>query len=148
METNEQLFRRIIEEGWSKGDTAVVDELASPDFVEHQYGLVSPDAAGVKDQIASLHRAFPDFSMTVEDLVRSGDRVWGRMTARGTQEGQFGPIPATGKRVEITVVDIMRFKDGKLVEHWGVADRFAAMEQLGMKPPPRAIMKLIGFVRG
>ena len=52
-----------------------------------------------------------------------------------------------GKKIEITVIDIMRFKDGKLIEHWGVPDRLAAMEQLGMKPPPKFIMKLMALFR-
>lgn len=148
MNTNEQLFRAIIERGFSKGDASVMDELASPDFVEHQYGFVPPYVTGVKRAIASLHSAFPDFSMTVEELVSSGDRVWGRMTARGTHRGPLGPMPPTGKRMEITVIDIMRFQDGKLVEHWGVPDRFAMMEQLGMRPPPRIIVKILSLLRG
>jgi predicted ester cyclase len=85
--------------------------------------------------------------MAVDDLVSSGDDVWGRMTARGTQHGQFGPMPPTGRRIEITVIDIMRFRDGLLVEHWGVPDRLAAMEQLGMKPPPKLVMKLMSFLQ-
>jgi predicted ester cyclase len=148
MKTNEQLFRKIIEEGFGKGDPTVIDALASPDFLEHQYGFTPPGASGVKRAIASLHDAFPDFSLTIEELVSSGDKVWGRMTARGTQEGQLGPMPPTGRRIEITVIDIMRFKDGRLVEHWGVPDRFAMMEQLGMKPPPKFVMKLLTLLRG
>lgn len=147
MNTNEQLFREIIEDGFSKGDVTVVDKLFSPDFVEHQHGFRPPYASSVKRAIEGLHESFPDFSMTVDALVSSDDQVWGRMTARGTQHGQFGPMPPTGKRIEITVVDIMRFRDGKLVEHWGVPDRLAAMEQLGMKPPPRIIMKLLSMLR-
>ena len=143
MNTNEQLFRIIIEDGFSKGDVTVFDRYASPDFVEHQYGFIPPNAEGVKERIRNLHTAFPDFSMTIEDLVTDGYKVWGRMIARGTQKGQFGPIPPTDKKFEITVIDIMRFKDGKLIEHWGVADRLALMEQLGMKPPPRIIMKIM-----
>jgi predicted ester cyclase len=69
------------------------------------------------------------------------------MTARGIQKGQFGPMPPTGKKIEITVIDIMRFKEGKLLEHWGVPDRSAAMEQLGMKSPPKLIMKLMRLFR-
>ena len=148
MKTNEQLFRAIIEEGFSKGAVTVIDDLASPDFVEHQYGFVPPNASSVKRAITSLHFAFPDFSMTVEELVSNGDKVWGRMTARGTHKGQLGPMPPTGKRIEITVIDIMRFKDGKLIEHWGVPDRFAMMEQLGLKPPPKIIMRILTFLRG
>ncbi len=146
MNTNEQLFRIIIEDGFGKGDVTVFDRHASSDFVEHQYGFIPPNAEGVKQVIRSLHNAFPDFSMTVEDLVTDSDKVWGRMTARGTQKGQFGPMPPTDKKFEITVIDIMRFKDGKLIEHWGVADRLALMEQLGMKPPPKIIMKIMSLL--
>lgn len=146
MNTNEQLFRIIIEDGFSKGDVTVFDRHASPDFVEHQYGFIPPNAEGVKKVIRSLHNAFPDFSMTIEDLATDSDKVWGRMTARGTQKGQFGPMPPTDKKFEITVIDIMRFKDGKLIEHWGVADRLALMEQLGMKPPPKFIMKIMNLL--
>ena len=147
MNSNEELFRILIEEGFSKGDVTVFDKYASQNFVEHQYGFIPPDLTGVKIAIESLHKAFPDFSMIIEDLVVADDKVWGRMTARGTQMGQFGPMPPTGKKIEITVIDIMRFKEGKLIEHWGVPDRFASMEQLGMKPPPKLIMKLMSLIR-
>jgi predicted ester cyclase len=145
--SNEQLFKILIEEGFSKGNVTVFDKYTSQDFVENQYGFFPPDVEGVKKAIHSLHTAFSDFSMVIEDLVAYGDKVWGRMTARGIQKGQFGPMPPTGKRIEITVIDIMRFKDGKLIEHWGVPDRLAAMEQLGMKPPPKLIMKLMTLFR-
>jgi predicted ester cyclase len=102
---------------------------------------------GVKKAINNLHSAFPDFNMVIEDLVENDNKVWGRMTASGTQLGQFGPMPPTGKKFEITVIDIMHFKDGKLIEHWGVPDRMGLMEQLGMKPPPKLIMKLMTMFR-
>jgi predicted ester cyclase len=145
--TNEQLFRIFIEEGFSKGDVTVFDKYASPDFIEHQYGFNPPNAEGVKKAINSLHNSFPDFSLTIEDMITEGDKVWGRMTGRGTHKKQFGPIPPTNKIFEITVIDIMRFKDEKLIEHWGVPDRLALMEQLGMKPPPKIIMKIMSLLR-
>jgi predicted ester cyclase len=145
MKTNEQLFRILIEDGFSKGDVSVFDKYASREFVEHQNGFTPPNTEGVKKAIDGLHSAFPDFSMSIEDLSMDGDKVWGRMTAQGTHRGQFGPLPPTGKKFEITVIDIMRFKDGQLIEHWGVPDRLALMEQLGMKPPPKFIMKIISI---
>jgi predicted ester cyclase len=145
--SNEQLFKLLIEEGFGKGDVTIFDKHTSQDFVEHQYGFFPPNIEGVKKAINSLHQAFSDFSMVIEAVVVNDDKVWGRMTARGTQVGQFGPMPPTGKKIEITVIDIMRFKEGKLVEHWGVPDRLAAMEQLGMKPPPKFIMKIINILR-
>ncbi|MBN1187240.1 MAG: ester cyclase [Bacteroidales bacterium] len=146
MKTNEEIFKILIEEGFSKGDISVFDTYSSPDFVEHQYGFVPPNVIGVKKAIQILHKAFPDFSLTIEDLVVNDDKVWGRMTGRGTHKNQFGPLPPTGKRFEITVVDIGRFKDGKLIEHWGVPDKLALMEQLGMKPPPKLIMKIMSLL--
>ncbi|TXE14724.1 ester cyclase [Algoriphagus aquimarinus] len=147
MKNNEELFRIFIEEGFSKGDVTVLDTYSSPDFIEHQYGFHPPGAQGVKNAINSLHNSFPDFSLTIEDIVVDGDKVWGRMTGRGTHKKQFGPLPPTGKKFEITVIDIMQFKDGKLIAHWGVPDRLALMEQLGMKPPPKFIMKIISFLK-
>jgi len=147
MTTNEEIFRILIEEGFSNGIVSVFDTYSSPDFVEHQYGFNPPDVEGVKKAIISLHDAFPDFSLKIEDLITEGDKVWGRMTGRGTHKRQFGPLPPTGKTFEITVIDIMRFKDGKLIEHWGVPDRLALLEQLGMKPPPKMIMKIISLLR-
>jgi len=146
MKTNEQLFKILIEDGFSKGDVTVFDTITSPAFVEHQHGFFPPNADGVKKAINNLHNAFPDFSLTINDIVIDGDKVWGRMTGQGTHKRQFGPMPQTGKRFEITVIDIMRFADGKLVEHWGVADRLSLMEQLGMKPPPKLIMKIMSIL--
>jgi len=136
MTTNSDIFRVLIEEGFGKGNIAVFDKHSSEDFIEHQYGFNPPNVESVKKAILSLHNAFPDFSMTIEDLIVEGDKVWGRMTGRGTHKGQFGPLPPTDRKFEITVIDIMRFQNGKLVEHWGVPDRLALMEQLGGKAPP------------
>lgn len=145
--TNVELFKIFIEKGFSDGDPSVFDRFASPDFIEHQHGFHPPNAEGAKKAIVNLHRAFPDFTLTIEDLIADEEIVWGRMTGRGTHKNQFGPIPPTGKKFEITVIDIMKFRDGKLIEHWGVPDRLALMEQLGMKPPPRFIMKLMSLFK-
>lgn len=78
-----------------------------------------------------------DVSLTIEDLVADGDLVWTRNRARGVNTGSVMGNPPTGKPVEIDVIDIGRFKDGKLVEHWGVADQLGLMLQLGLVPGPR-----------
>jgi predicted ester cyclase len=146
MKTNEEIFKILIEEGFSNGNVTVFDTYSSPNFVEHQYGFIPPNAEGVKKAIKSLHYAFPDFSLTIEDLIMDDTKVWGRMTARGTHKNKFGPMFPTGKTFEITVIDIMRFETGKLIEHWGVPDKLALMEQLGMKPPPKFIMKIMSLL--
>jgi predicted ester cyclase len=140
--TNEELFRIIDIDGFSKNDMDVIKKHVHRDFVEHQFGF-DQGYKGISKVMNELHDAFPDFSMTIEDLVSSpdGNTVWGRITAKGTQKGQIGPMPPTGKKVEITVFDVMRFKNEKMVEHWGVADRLAMMMQLGLKDPPKLSLK-------
>ena len=132
-EANIATFRRAIEEGWSKGDAAVINELFAPDFVEHQAGVGS-GRAGVIGAAQALHAAFPDLRLTFEDVVATGDMVWARLRGTGTHEGPFMGAPATGRRIDITVIDIVRVVDGRLVEHWGVADRLTVLQQIGLAP--------------
>lgn len=133
---NRELFRRVVEEGFSQGNLAVIDELISLEHQEHQAGM-GPGPKGVKGAIAYLHSVFPDFTLTVEDMTTDGDKVWGRLKARGTQQGSNMGLPPTGRQIEIDVFDVCRFHDGQMVEHWGVPDRFTLLEQLGLLPTPQ-----------
>jgi predicted ester cyclase len=135
-EQNKAALRRLIEEGFGKGNTSVVDELMATNFAEHQNGIVPASAAGVKGAITSLHAALSNLSYMVEDMIADGDKVWVRLRARGTHTGRFMGLPPTGKSVAIDVIDICRFEHGKIVEHWGVPDRLGLMEQLGALPRP------------
>jgi len=132
-ERNVTAFHRLIDEGFSRGDLSVVDEVCAEDHIEHQDGFTPPDRQGVKQGIAFLHRLSPDIAVTVEDLMAQGDKVWARLRARGTHSGDILGGP-TGRAFDITVMDVCRFRDGRVVEHWGVPDRFAQMQQLGIVP--------------
>lgn len=135
-EVNTEAYRRLIQVGFSQGDVAVVDDLFAPDFVEHQAGVRPANAEGVKGLIAYLHRALPDLSITIEDIAVVGDKVWGRLRARGTHRGSFLGVPPTGNTVEVEIIDICRFDGGKIAEHWGYSDRLSTLEQLGAAPRP------------
>jgi predicted ester cyclase len=136
MDTAGELARRLIEEGFNQGDLSVADELVSPDFAEHQY--FGPDHAagpeGFKSVIASLRSAYSDFHLTIEDLAVDGETVWLRMRGSGTNDGPFMGHPATGRQMHIDVFDVLRFEDGRMVEHWGVPDCLSALFQLGIVP--------------
>ncbi len=75
-----------------------------------------------KETFAEAREAFPDLSITVEDVMAEGDRVAARVTMRGTHMGEFQGIAPTGKRVEVKAIDMFRISKGKIVEHWGHAD--------------------------
>jgi predicted ester cyclase len=127
-------MQRMFDEGFATGDGAVVDELCSPDLVEHQFGLAGAGADAVqhvKDAIRDVHGAIPDISFTIEDAVESGDTIWVRVRGRGTATGPFFGPPSC-RPVDFTVVDIARVVDGRIVEHWGVPDRFAVLAQTGL----------------
>ena len=132
-EHNLSIFRRVIEEGFSKGNVDALDDCFSPQIAEHQFDL-PPTREGLKGSIRYLRTVFSDFTLTIEDAVVDGDKLWARMTARGVHTGSMMGQPPTGKAFAITVFDVCRFEDGQIVEHWGAPDRFHQLIQLGLLP--------------
>src|SRR5689334_17179559 len=132
-----EVFTRLFDEVFSKGDLDAADELVGREIVDHQFAPDgSPGRTLTRDQfkgfVRSLRAGIPDLHYTVEAAVESGDTVWMRVRARGTDSGtgQFGH-PPTGKPISIDVIDVARFVDGRMVEHWGVPDRMSVLQQLG-----------------
>ena len=118
------------------GDIDGFGGLLADDFVEHEVtpGL-APTKAGVKDFFRMQRAAFPDMLMDVQDVIASGDKVVVRARYTGTHQGEFMGIPATGKSVDVQLIDIFRLGgDGLVHEHWGVYDALAMMQQLGVVP--------------
>jgi predicted ester cyclase len=130
-EENKARFLRLIEEGFNKGNLSVVDDVVAEDSKEHQRGN-SDGAKGTKEVIETLRRWFPDFEMRPESVVASADTVWARFSAQGTNLGSFMGNAPTGKKIRIDVIDVVRFRSGKIVEHWGVPDQLGVMLQLGL----------------
>lgn len=131
MSTNLERFKAIVERGFSQGDLTVADEICAENLIEHQY-LAKADLPGpqiLKAQIEDARQSVKGLKFSIEAVVEAGDTVWARGKVTGVD-------PRSGKSVTIDVIDICRFADGKLVEHWGVPDRFALLHQLGALPPP------------
>lgn len=129
---NQEAFRQIIEAAFNQQDFSVLEALVAPDFIEHQFGLQAT-IPGMSADIRSLHRSFPDFHLQIEEVTADGDKIWARMTARGTNTGGIMG-PPNGKTFEAAVFDLARFENGRMVEHWGSPDRFAMLAQLGLLP--------------
>jgi predicted ester cyclase len=132
--TARRVLQRMFDEGFATGDDTIVDELCSADLVEHQFGLAGRGAEAVehvKAAIRDVHRMAPDLRFTIEDAVESGDTIWVRVRGRGTATGPFFG-PPSGRPLDFTVIDVARVVDGRIVEHWGVPDRFAVLAQTGV----------------
>jgi Predicted ester cyclase len=90
----------------------------------------------VKTFFAMLRGAFPDLHATVDDVIAEGDKVVQRTTAHGTMKGEFAGMPPSGKSATWQQIHILRFADGKEVEHWAVTDQLSMLQQLGFVEAP------------
>jgi predicted ester cyclase len=134
-EDNKALVRRFVDEVQSAGNIDLIDEICSPEFVNHSAPPGIPaDCEGIKIVTAMFRRAFPDSYFTVEDMVAEGDKVATRKTFHGTHEGEFMGIPPSGRSVSMGLMDIVRISEGRVVEHWSVGDTLGMMQQLGVIP--------------
>jgi predicted ester cyclase len=127
-------MQRIFDEGFATGNEAVVDEVCSPDLIEHQFRPSAEGAdaiASVKAAVRDVHSAVPDISFTIEDSAEADDTIWVRVRAQRTATGPFFG-PPSGRPIDFTVIDVARIIDGRIVEHWGVPDRFAMLAQTGV----------------
>ncbi|MBN9309077.1 ester cyclase [Devosia sp.] len=120
--------KRVIE----AGDDAAFRELMAPGFTNHSAPPgMSSGADGMWHTFSQVLRpAFPDLVVDIEDQLTEGDRVVTRKTIRGTHLGPLMGIPATGKPVAMSVIDIVRLEDGRYAEHWGVNTLAAVRAQL------------------
>lgn len=134
---NKALFRRIPEEVWTKGDWSAADEVLSPGFINHNPAFGHPPTReGYKATIGQFRGAFPDFQMTVEDVVAEADKVVLRFRGRGTQRGAFGAFPPSGRPIDFTGTATGRVRDGQIVELWVNGDLLGLMQQLGATITP------------
>jgi steroid delta-isomerase-like uncharacterized protein len=134
---NKAVASRFLEEVINKGNLSVVEESTGPNFVDHQAPPgAPPTAAGLKAWITSFRAAFPDLHYTIEDSIAEGDRVVQRTTARGTMKGDFMGMPASGKSATWSEIHIIRFENGKSIEHWAVVDQLGMLAQLGFAQAP------------
>ncbi len=132
-EENKALVRRFYEEVLNQKNTAAIDQIFDPNFVDHALPPGLPGGIeGTKQFFGIVLTAFPDLHFTVEDMIAEGDKVVARHAGSGTQHGVFLGIPPTGKHVTVTGIDIMRITGGKFVEHWDAVDNLGLLQQLGV----------------
>jgi predicted ester cyclase len=135
--TNAEVARELIDAGFNRGDLTVRERLLDAAFVEHQRlpPGIPPTVDALRAIIGALRAGFPDFRLTIEQLDSVQDRVWLRMRGTGTHRGEFMDSQATGRRIAVGVIDVVRRKGGRVIEHWGVPDQLTVMEQLGALGP-------------
>ena len=137
VERNKAVVRSHFEEIWEKGNLDFVDENLTPDFVNHDpRGPEAPGVEGLKQYVTMVRNAFPDISVTVEDVITEGDKVAARAAFRAIHQGEYQGIPPTGKEMTVELIGIFRVAEGKIAEAWILRDDLSMMQQLGVVPPP------------
>jgi predicted ester cyclase len=135
LEANKQLCRDYFK-AFLAGDKAWWDRHIAPTFVRHDPGLPFEvrGPAGVAQLHDALMPAFPDMQLPLLDFVAEGGKVLVRLRVQATHTGPFGDMAATGRRIDIAVLDLFQIRDGVLVEHWALLDNLGMLKQLGALP--------------
>lgn len=148
IEDNKEVVRRYYEEAFNEGRTDLLEELIAKDVVNHDpvsNETLTPEEArgfeGFVRHVEGAREAFPDATVTIEDVIAEGDEVLVRFTFEGTHEGRFVGIEPTGNRIRGTNMVLMRLEDGKIVERWEESDSLDLLRQLGVLPPAEELAR-------
>lgn len=131
-EQNKAIVTRVNKEYIEGGNVSTVHEIFAPDFINQTAPPGSPQGPEAIiyffDKV--LRPAFPDLKVVIHDQVAEGDKVTTRKSFHAIHRGEFFGVPPTNKKVVMDVIDIIRLRDGKYVEHWGILDTQGLMAQI------------------
>jgi steroid delta-isomerase-like uncharacterized protein len=128
---NEAIVRRLFEEGWNRGNLAVVDDCLAARYTEEGPLDTVRGLEGEKAMIAKYRNAFPDCNIQIEEMFSAGDRVVMRFTYSVTHRGDFEGIAPTGRSVQGKGIDVVHMLDGRIVASYSQWDALGLMQQLG-----------------
>ena len=129
------VLRRLHAELLASRDPAVLDRFFAAGFVSHTNPPGLPTGVeGVRQFFAMFQQAMPDAEVTIDELVADGDRAAVATTTTGTHTGEFFGVAPSGRRVHVVGIDMVRVRDGLIVEHRGLTDTVGLMRQLAAPP--------------
>jgi steroid delta-isomerase-like uncharacterized protein len=136
---NKELVRKVMEATWSTGDYEALKELLAPDYAFY-YPSNNPNPVSREELIEFVkmyRKAFPDISLSTEEIISTKNKIIIRFIERGTHEGEFMGIPATGNKYETSGIGIISIENGKVVEMREEYDVLGLYQQLGMELKPK-----------
>lgn len=140
VEANKALMREMTE-AINNRDLDRLDALVSADLVRHCQATPNVNVRSLSDFKEFLRQDFasvPDSEQEIEMMIAEGDKVAAYASYRGTQTGAFGPFPASGNKIDLRFIGILRIEDGKIAEIWVEWDNLTVLTQLGYFPPDEA----------
>ena len=129
-EKNKEVVELLYNMVFRGHDFSRLDEIMRDDYIQHNED-VAGGKEGFRQFFEQTFKSIPDFSYTMKKIVADGDIVMMYSSTTGTHTGEWIGNPATGNKLNFDVVDIFRIQDGKIAEHWDVADTLKLFQQLG-----------------
>jgi steroid delta-isomerase-like uncharacterized protein len=128
-----RLIARYFDEVWNQGHLDTLDELLTPDYLNHSPSTPNPPRgpAGLKPIVAAMRDAVPDLHYDILDMVVASDKVAVSVRVTGTHTGPLFGLPATGKRIDVRQMQIEWIKDGRIWQHWRITDELTLLRQVG-----------------
>ena len=134
-DSNKNVVRRLLEDGFNKGNMAIVDDLLDNNYVYREPTLGEKRGKqGCKEVFSTYKNAFPDAQLHIDEQIEEGDRVVTRWTATGTHRGPLMGISPTNKQIKVQGIIISRCHNGKVVEDFETWDVLGMLRQLGAVP--------------
>lgn len=134
---------KAVSDMFTSGNFADIGKYIDSNFVEHTPDPgQKPGLAGLVESFSHFRMGFPDLKYEIVDLVNEGDLLVAHIRMSGTNTGEMMGMKPSGKKFDVTGVDIIKFKGDKAVEHWGYWQEKKMMQQLGMLPSDEEMMKM------
>ena len=135
MEPTTAFFKQFVQ-FINTADENLAQQLISPAAKFHVPGQSEPlqGPKGYLMIIAMMRSGFPDIQWTLEDLITEGDKVAARFTMRGTHNGEFFGVPATGKVIAVQAINFYRLANEQIIEEYGQPDMLGILRQIGAIP--------------
>jgi predicted ester cyclase len=130
--SNVEIYYRYVNNILNAGNVEMLNEIFAFRYLEHQKGVYPPTIEGLERWISDLHSSFKDLHATVYEVQDSKGILFVRGLLEGTNVKAYSGIEPAGKHFVLDTIDEYRFHDSKIVEHWGVFDRFTLLQQIKM----------------
>lgn len=133
-EHNRRVIQRYFDEVWNQGRLEVLEELLTPDYVNHSPSTPNPPLGptGLVPIVRAMREGLPDLHYRIDDLIVTDDAAAVRLWVTGTHERALFGLAPTHRRFEVAQMNFERFRDGRIVAHHRLTDELGMMRQLGV----------------
>ena len=130
MEQNSQIVQHLYSQAFFKRRPDASHKSRANNFAKYNISAKSGNLNVFNNFFIAVNEAFPDYAITIDNILAKEDRVMVRYSISGIQRNNFMGMAPTNKKTTITSIDIFRLDHGKVAEHWDAAHQISALPKL------------------